>query len=52
MELLRGDWSEQEKRRGKGKGREGKEGDFQKFEIITASMIFGMTSLVRACLTF
>ena len=40
MELLRGDWSEQEKRRGKGKGREGKEGDFQKFEILTASMLF------------
>ena len=35
------DGSEQEKRRGKGKGQwnggEGKKGDFQKFEILTAS---------------
>jgi len=40
---LRGDGSEKEKRRGKGKGwidgRRGKEGDFQKFEILTASML-------------
>jgi len=37
------DGSEQEKRRGRGKdsgmGREGKEGDFQKFKILTASML-------------
>jgi len=37
------DESKQEKRRGKGKdsemGGEGKEGDFQKFETVTASML-------------
>ena len=42
-EGLRGDGSEQEKRRGRGKdsgmGGEGKEVDFQKFEIVTASML-------------
>ena len=42
-EGLKGDGSEQEKRRGNGKwrtdGRRGKEGDFQKFQILTASML-------------
>jgi len=41
---LREDGSEEEKRRGEGKGRldmagERKEGNFQKFEILTASML-------------
>jgi len=42
-EWLRGNGNEQEKRRGKGKGwrvgGEGKEEDFQKFEILTVSML-------------